>query len=196
MEIDDRHSRLMSALRGRTALVASVGWGFAEGTLFFIVPDVLFTLTTLASPKRGLQQLGAAVLGAVVAGGIMYAWADGQPAQARAAVAAVPFVGEKLITPTERQWNEDGLRVLFANPIGGVPYKVYAVLAPQHVSRPVFLAASVLMRAERMILTWIVFAPFGWWRRRHGHEAHFRIARLLHAGFWVVVYAVYWSLNP
>ena len=52
MEIDDRHSRLMSALRGRTALVASVGWGFAEGTLFFIVPDVLFTLTTLASPKR------------------------------------------------------------------------------------------------------------------------------------------------
>ncbi len=113
-----------------TSLWAAALWGLAEGTFFFVVPDLLFTWTTLFSPKRGLLQLGAAVVGALVAGTAMYAWAATAPVQARAAVAAVPFVGEKMIGPAERRWDEEGTRALFNRPLGGVPYKVHAVLAP------------------------------------------------------------------
>lgn len=187
--------RWYAALLGGPGLRLAWFWGFIEATLFFIVPDVLFTLTTLFSPRRGLAQLGLAVAGATVAGALMFGWAARAPAVARPTVAAVPFVGEKVILPAERRWNEAGTRALFENPLSGVPYKVYAVLAPAHVSLAEFLVVSVPMRAERMLVTWILFALLAWWLR-HGDEHRRRlIAVRAHAVFWTVVYAVYWGLN-
>ena len=92
----------------RTSGAISALWGFAEGTFFFVVPDVLFTRTTLLSVKRGWLQLLAAVIGATMAGAGMYQWASGSPAQARSAVAAVPFLGENIIAPAEQRWNDGG----------------------------------------------------------------------------------------
>jgi len=161
----------------------------------FVVPDVAFTFTTLTSPKRGLQQLGAAILGAVVAGALMYVWADAQPAQARAAVAAVPFVGETIVAPAEERWDAGGTRSLFANPLNGVPYKVYAVLAPGHLSLGTFLLLSLPLRAERMLISWIVFAGASRWVRRLDATRACRAIRIFHAGFWALVYVVYWTAN-
>jgi hypothetical protein len=184
----------MATLLGRPGLWLAALWGFAEGTLFFVVPDVLFTLTTVFSPKRGLQQLGAATLGAVVAGAVMYVWSAEAPAQARAAVAAVPFVGEKIITPAEQRWNQEGVWTLYAHPLGGVPYKVHAVLAPPRLSLTEFVLASVPMRAERMVLSWILFVPLAWWHAREARQRRI-VAVRIHAVFWVLLYAVYWSAN-
>jgi membrane protein YqaA with SNARE-associated domain len=169
-------------------------WGFAEATFFFVVPDVLFTRTTLLSVKRGWLQLAAAVIGATIAGALMYVWASGSPAQARSAVAAVPFLGEKIVAPAEQRWNDRGTPSLFSNPLSGVPYKVHAVLAPSHVSLPTFLLLSLPLRAERMLLSMIVFVPLAMWVRRDeiGRKT---IALRIHAGFWLLVYAVYWSVN-
>jgi hypothetical protein len=172
----------------------SAFWGFAEGTLFFIVPDVLFTRTTLLSMKRGWLQLAAGVIGATMAGAVMYLWASGSPAQARAAVTAVPFLGEKIITPAEQRWNQGGTPSLFSNPLSGVPYKVHAILAPSHVSLPAFLLLSLPLRAQRMLLSMIVFVPLAMWVRRD--EARRKTIGLrVHLAFWLVVYAIYWSVN-
>ena len=173
-------------------------WGFAEAALFFVVPDVLFTLVMLESPKRGWRHFGMAIAGALVAGSLMYTWAAASPAQARAAVAAVPFLGEKIITPTEAKWNTEGTPGLFKNPLGGVPYKVYAVLAPAHVSLPMFVLISIPLRLERMLLSMIVFVPLSLWVHRGSdpERAHRRAVGLrLHAAFWILVYGVYWSVN-
>jgi membrane protein YqaA with SNARE-associated domain len=177
---------------GESAL--AVLWGFAEATLFFVVPDVLFTRTLLSSLRRGWAGFALAIAGAVVAGAVMYTWAASSPAEARKAVASVPFLGEKIITPTEQRWNEEGTLILFSNPLGGVPYKVPAILAPAHLSLPEFLLISVPLRAERMMLSMIVFVPLSIWARA-GDERRRRLAYWIHAGFWVVVYAVYWSIN-
>ncbi len=168
-------------------------WGFAEGTLFFIVPDVLFTHTLLSSLRRGWAGFALSIAGAIVAGAVMYSWAASSPVQARQAVAGVPFVGEKLIAPTERRWREEGTASLFSNPLGGVPYKVAAILAPAHLSLPVFLVMSVALRAERMMLSMIVFVPLAIWAQR-GDERR-RFARRFHLVFWLAVYAVYWTIN-
>ncbi|HXT71143.1 MAG TPA: hypothetical protein VN700_15375 [Vicinamibacterales bacterium] len=177
--------------------VFSLLWGFAEGTLFFVVPDVLFTHTLLSSLRRGWAGFALAIAGAIVAGAVMYTWSASSPAAARHAVAGVPFLGEEIITPTERHWDEGGTVALFRNPLGGVPYKVPAILAPAHLSLPVFLLISVPLRAERMILSMIVFVPLSIWVHR-GREATPRrraTARWIHAGFWTLVYSIYWSIN-
>jgi len=184
--------RWIKALCGKPGASASLAWGFAEGTVFFVVPDVLFTLTTLLRPRRGLLQLVTAVLGATVAGGVMYAWSVSAPEQARVAVAGVPHVGERMIAATERRWKEHGLRALFDGPLGGVPYKVYAVLAPARMPAGQFLLLSVPMRAERMLLSWVPFALVGLLVGRFG-ERRRRIALVLHATFWIALYAYYWS---
>ena len=169
-------------------------WGFAEATFFFVVPDVLFTRSTLLSVKRGWQQLLAAVIGATIAGALMYLWALGSPVQARSAVAAVPFLGEKIITPAEQRWNDRGTPSLFSNPLSGVPYKVHAVLAPAHVSLPTFLLLSLPLRAERMLLSMIVFVPLAMWvRKDEGRRT--KTGMRIHLAFWLLVYAVYWSVN-
>ena len=182
--------RWIKALCGKPGASAALAWGFAEGTLFFVVPDVLFTLTTLLRPKRGLLQLVTAVLGATVAGGVMYAWAASAPEQARVAVASVSHVGERMIAATELHWKEHGLRALFDNPLGGVPYKVYAVLAPARMPAGQFLLLSVPMRAERMLLSWVPFALVRLLVERFG-ERRRRIALALHATFWIALYAYY-----
>ncbi len=159
---------------------------------------MLFTRTTLVSLKRGWWQLGAAVLGATMAGAVMYSWASSSPVQARAAVARVPFLGEKIIAPAEERWNAGGTASLFANPLSGVPYKVHAVLAPEHLSLGRFMLLSLPLRTERMLLSMIVFVPLALWTRRGGGSQEQRrrtIAFRIHAAFWVIVYAVYWSIN-
>jgi hypothetical protein len=173
----------------------NAAWGFAEGTLFFVVPDVAFTWTSLEAPRRGLARMGAAIGGALAAGALLYAWAAARPAEARAAVAAVPFVGEKMISPAEARWETGGTATLFANPLNGVPYKVYAVLAPERLSLAAFLLLSVPLRAERMMLSWIVFAAAAVWLRRRAGPARRRAAVAFHAGFWLLVYAVYWTVH-
>ena len=183
---------------GRAPLWWSAIWGFAEASLFFIVPDLLFTAVTIVSPKRGWQHLAAAIAGAVLAGGLMYQWSAAAPAQARAAVAAVPFVGEKMITPTETLWKTEGTVALFRNPLGGVPYKVPAILAPAHLSLPEFIAISVPYRAERMLLSMIVFIPIAMWvRLSQFRDRDWRqtMGLRFYLVFWAMVYAVYWSVN-
>jgi membrane protein YqaA with SNARE-associated domain len=174
-------------------------WGFAEATVFFVVPDVVFTGATVVSVKRGWLSMAAAIFGAVVGGAVMYLWADARPLEARALVASVPFVGEKIVTPRETLWNEEGTAALFANPLSGVPYKVDAILAPSHVSLPAFILLSVPLRFERMLLSIIVFTPIGLWVARGGDERTIARRRLIGLGirtvFWVIVYVVYWSIN-
>jgi hypothetical protein len=133
-----------------------------------------------------------------MAGALMYLWASSSPVQARAAIAFVPFLGEKIITPAAERWNSGGTASLFANPLSGVPYKVHAVLAPQHLSLSRFMLLSLPLRTERMLLSMIVFVPLALWTRRDGGgQAQRRrtIAFRMHAAFWVIVYAVYWSIN-
>src|ERR671924_1134791 len=66
-------------------------WGFAEGTLFFILPDVPLSLAAMFRPRRALIHLAMILAGALLAGAIMFSWSARGPT-ARYAVAHVPFV--------------------------------------------------------------------------------------------------------
>jgi len=82
-------------------LWAGFAWGFAEATLFFIVPDVLLTLVALFSFRRSARLLACILLGALTGGAIMFYLGAKDPAQARQVVLRVPFVSQAMFEKTQ-----------------------------------------------------------------------------------------------
>jgi hypothetical protein len=167
-------------------------WGLAEGTLFFIVPDLILSWASLAGVRCGLKIFGAILAGAVVAGLCLYAWAVWRPDSARSAVGSVPFVRARMFDKVEEDYRTHGVSGIFYTLGTGIPYKVYAALAPP-IAHPVTWAfVTVVARLERMALSWLIPTFLGWFLRRWIRN-HPRLTFMLWLGFWVVTYAIYWS---
>lgn len=180
-------------LLGRPGLWLAFLWGLAEGTLFFVVPDVLLTLAAMLRPRRALAHAGAAVAGALLAGALMFGWASAMPDSARAAVDAVPFVSTDMFATVEQDFEAEGLWALFKGPRLGIPYKVYAVLAPGRIPLATFLLATAPARFERFFLTWAGFAVLGLLMKKT-KLARPRALAAVHAALWASFYTYYWSV--
>lgn len=167
-------------------------WGFAEGTLFFIVPDLILSWASLAGVKHGVKIFGAILAGAVIAGLCLYTWAVWRPDSAHSAVASVPFVRAKMFDKVEADYRMHGVTGIFYTLGTGIPYKVYAVLAPPITNPATWALVTVLARLERMALSWLIPTFLGWFLRRWIRN-HQRLTAALWLGFWTITYAIYWS---
>ncbi len=183
----------VSRLAGSGGIALACAWGFAEGTLFFVVPDVLISLAALCAWRRALRHVGAAVAGSVVAGALMYGWAAVSPARAREVIRRVPFVRERMLAQVDAGLERDSVAALFRGAFTGVPYKIFAVQAPGRMPVAVFLPATVPARAARFLLVWLVFGAAGSWIRKR-RPAVWNVLAWIHAGFWVPFYVWYWSV--
>jgi hypothetical protein len=165
--------------------------GVAEGTLFFIVPDVILSWASLSGARNGLRTLCAIVAGSLVAGMLMYGWACWRPESSRAVVASVPFVAPRMFERVRLDYLKHGAAGMLQGPGSGIPYKVYVVLAPPVCPLAAFVFMSIPARIERLALSWLGFTILGRifasWLTKHPKGA-----ALLFAVFWIVTYAVYW----
>ena len=164
-------------------------WGFAEGTLFFILPDVPLSLAAMLRPRRALIHLAAIVAGALLAGAVMFSWSARGP-NARYAVAQVPLVTPAMFERAESDYREFGIWAASVGPVRGIPYKVYAVEASEHSSLRSFLTVTIPSRIWRLLVVWLGFAGTGLLLRKVGRAS---LAPALHASFWTVVYVFYWA---
>jgi membrane protein YqaA with SNARE-associated domain len=164
-------------------------WGFAEGTLFFILPDVPLSLAAMLRPRRALIHLAAIVAGALLGGAVMFSWAAHGPA-ARHAVAHVPLVTPAMFERAESDYRQFGIWAASMGPVRGIPYKVYAVAAPEHSSLGSFLLVTIPARIWRLLVVWLGFAGAGLLLRKLGRAS---LAPAVHALFWIVVYVIYWA---
>jgi len=164
-------------------------WGFAEGTLFFILPDVPLSLAAMFRPRRALLHLAAIVAGALLGGMVMFSWSARGPT-VRHAVAHVPLVNPAMFERAESDYREFGIWAVGMGPLRGIPYKVYAVEAPEHSGLQSFLLVTIPARAWRLVAVWLVFAGAGLLLRKLGRAS---VAAALHATVWIVVYVVYWA---
>jgi hypothetical protein len=189
-------------LLGKPGLVSAFLWGLAEGTLFFVVPDVIITLAAMFRPRRALLHAGAAVAGAVLAGALLYTWASASPDSARSAVDAVPFVESNAFVFASIDFYFDGARAVLYGPLRGIPYKVYAVTAPQYMGLTTFLLLTIPARLWRFLLTGLAFGVLGQilrtgWLPFVGDLRPLETPRLMlivHLALWAVFYALYWGL--
>ena len=168
-------------------------WGLAEATLFFIVPDVLLTLIGCRSLRAGFGACGAALLGALTGGVIMYTAGHTAPEASRALLARVPAIQQPLVEGVRRQVEERGVSAVLFGPTRGVPYKIYAVeWGARSGNLPVFLLISIPGRGIRFCLSVLLAAGaarlLGPWTRRRPTTEMF-----IWALFWVGFYAWYFS---
>src|SRR5260221_10321320 len=91
-------------------------WGFAEATLFFIVPDVLLTLVALFSFRRSAQLMACILVGAVAGGSVMFLFGEKNPPHAKAIVPQGPFVSPSLFSNTPRGVPHEGNLTIGRNP--------------------------------------------------------------------------------
>jgi len=173
-------------------LWAGLVWGFAEATLFFIVPDVLLTLIALFSFRRSARVLICIMLGALAGGTIMFYLGASKPEQAKAVVLHVPFVSSAMFQKTQQSFQHDGIWALTKGPGNGIPYKVYCVQASPYSGLPLFLLASVLARLERFALFWLIAGTIGFIFRRNIRRQP-KVTVAVYACIWLIGYALYWS---
>jgi membrane protein YqaA with SNARE-associated domain len=175
-------------------MLAAAVWGFAEATLFFVVPDVLITWLAGRELRRGLWAALGATAGALLGGLLMFAWGWNDPASALAALDGVPAIGEAMLERVRLDLEAHGLVAMFTGPLLGTPYKIYAALAGELGMGPgEFLLISVPARLLRFVLLAVAVAALrstwlsGWPQRRFD-------ACLL-AG-WASFYLAFLSLMP
>ena len=177
----------------------AAAWGLAEGTLFFIVPDVFLSWLALERPRRACVASLFATLGALCGGALMFAWGAAQPEAAREVLVALPGIRPELLDSVRSSLAEHGPLALFGGPLRGVPYKLYAAewgglggnggnfgggLAG-------FLLMSVPARALRFLL---VVGLASLVRRRLLARCSLKACRALHVALWLAFYAWYFQV--
>jgi len=180
-------------LLGFPGLLAALLWGLAEGTVFFIVPDILITLTALFSLRESLKQTALVVAGSLLAGTILYTASVAHDDRVMAAVRQVPFVRAGMFERTREDFERHGVWAMLRGPTSGIPYKVYAAQAPRYCRLAAFIVVSIPARLERLLLSWALFAAAGWFLRgRIGRNPGTAVP--LHGIYWASIYAYYWSV--
>lgn len=173
--------------------IAAFAWGVAEGTLFFIVPDVILSWIGLKYGARdaALASLIAAI-GAACGGVILYLWSAQDAAGAQGAVSAVPAVSDMMMWHARRDMGEHWFYATVLGPLTSTPYKVFAVFAPQAgVPLAIFAIGSVLARLPRFLLASLGAAVLGRWLRRWFAERALTYALVV---FWIGFYAIFFTV--
>lgn len=141
-------------------------WGFAEATVFFIVPDVLLTFLALRGMRRALVASLVALAGALLGGAAMYFWGGSSPEDARAVLVHVPGIHEPLVEAVRSRLDAQGLGAVLLGPLLGTPYKIYAVeWAARGGSMLGFLLISIPARYVRFLLSVLVIGALRKWVR-------------------------------
>lgn len=172
----------------RTRALAAL-WGFAEATVFFIVPDVLLTWIALQSYKRAFTACLWALAGALLGGCVIWFIGSNDPDPARALFSSLPGIDTGMIVHVKSQVEKEGLIALFVGPFIGTPYKLYAVEAGNlGIGLAAFVLISIPARLMRFAFA-VIFA---------GVVSHFlrkrfqlSVVRTVHVVAWVVFYAWY-----
>jgi len=173
----------------------AIAWGFAEATLFFIVADMLITLVTVYyGLRRGLEAVAFTTIGALVGGAAMYRWGVNDPAGIVAALDGVPAIGPAMIEEVRQALRGDWQGELFGAAFSGVPYKIFAGLAPSAgIAMPIFLLYSVPARLARFLTLWLVTGVLSRLvATRLGKRQQIGVLTVI----WVVFYALYWVSTP
>src|SRR5947207_15725568 len=137
----------------RGAAAIAFGWGLAEATLFFVVPDVWIGLLALCGWRAGVRAAGWALAGALLGGALTYGvGARLEPRRSARLLDAIPAISPALIGRVEGEMRARGPASMLLGPLRGVPYKLYArAAAVQGQPVAAVLLWTIPARGERFV---------------------------------------------
>ena len=180
------YGRFYDHANSKWSLIIGFVWGFAEGTAFFVVPDVYLGLVALFHWKRGLWAMVAGIVGAMVGGSVMYSLAMRDISTINLFLERIPLINAEMISDIANKMQMDGLITMVNGPLRGIPYKIYAVQAGgQALPYLPFLIFTILARLERLLPVTLLAGALG---------KRFQKFIEQHASFVVVIYIVIWGI--
>ena len=186
------YARFANHADSKWSVIIGFLWGFAEGTAFFIVPDVYLGLVALFNWKRGLWAMVAAVIGAMVGGSVMYNLAMNDLPALNLFLERIPLINAEMVTDIANKMQADGLITMVNGPLRGVPYKIYAVQAGgQSLPYLAFLLMTILARLERLLPVTLLAGGMGKWFKDF-IEKHTTFVVGAYVLIWGIVYFLYY----
>jgi len=173
---------------------AALLWGFAEATLFFLVPDILLSLVGIKNLKKGYVALLYSITGALLGGSLMYYLGHLNSQQAVKIIEYVPAINHNLIAKVAYQLKEQGIISMFFGPLSGTPYKIYAVLSPVFdINYILFALISIPARGIRFLAVTTLFHYFfKIFFSGYSYKTKIYISLV----FWILFYIFYFSVMP
>ncbi len=161
-------------------------WGLAEGTCFFIIPDLWIGLAAMYSFAGGLAAWGASILGTIVAAVML--WAAVGVGLAPQMLLWSPDVTAPMIARVTARIAAGGLPYDPGFILSGVPFKVYAVVffagnGSLAALLPWLLFARLVRIAPTVIVATTLRGIF-----KNAIEQWYRTWLSLYALFWLVLY--------
>jgi hypothetical protein len=175
-------------------MVIAAGWGAAEATVFFVVPDVQVGWVALRRPRLAVATWLAAVVGGVVGAAavhqaVLAGWNPDEVFRSLPGTQAGDL--ERVRVAVER----DPLRAFIAGAMSGVPLKIYvAEAARQGLPLRRTLGLVVINRAPRIGLFGLSLAAAGAAVRLRW-QPNGRQAAAVYGLGWVAFYSWYWILR-
>lgn len=172
----------------KRTLLAGV-WGFAEATLFFILPDVLLSYYALDKKSQLIRLCSITLIGALLGGALMYCWGQYQYAAAYEWVESVPAINEELMGAVKDKMQQSGVLAIMLGPLQGLPYKTYAIQAhATGISMEAFLLISIPARLLRFLaITYVA----RWVVRGLLNNLQRKSLVTVWGGVWILVYGLY-----
>ncbi len=177
---------------GRFGLVLAAAWGFAEATLFFIVPDVIVGLIALHHPRKALWAGAVAVAGACVGGALLYVIGSQAGNDLRGVMEAVPAIEPMMLDRVHDALLDRGGLAIVDGPSQGIPYKLYAAeWSLLGWGLPSLVLWTIPARAIRIVGFGVLMAIVGSLFRRRV-ERRSSAWSLSYGAAWAAFYTYFW----
>ena len=117
------------AKNNRAAKIIGFVWGYAEGGIFFLVPDIYITFATLFSFKSGYRAWGYSIAGSTLAVLTIYAVMGYTSIPYFEVLANTPGISSEMISGVTNELKRQGVPYTPLLIVGGIPLKVYSASA-------------------------------------------------------------------
>lgn len=175
----------------RLARLAGFWWGFAEGTFFFIVPDVYISFATLFSLRAGAVAWLSSIAGSTVGVAVIYLLIVTLDLDYLSFLESIPGISGALTQRVGGRLAAEGLPYTPFLVLGGVPLKLYGALAfSLGLSLGSVLLWTVFARVVRIAPTFAGVAAMRLLFRRP-IDASATVWCALLGGCWFIFYIFY-----
>ena len=185
----NKYQRIMSPL----VYIGAWLWSFLEATVFFVAADFYLSIVGQHNLKRGLIAVLYATLGALVGGTLMYYWASTNPQAAVYFQESILSQSQAHSTSITQSIEAHGMWSYAYGNIAGLPYSMYAVLAPvAGVGFLQFFFIGALIRLMRFSLSVTIIHYLS---KALPKQINQRMRVLILLLGWSVFYGWYWGLG-
>lgn len=169
-------------------------WGFAEATLFFILPDVLLSYYALDKKSQLIRLSCITLIGALLGGTLMYYWGQHDYEVAYRWVESVPAINNELMSSVKENMRQSDSLAIMLGPLQGLPYKTFAA---QAYSAGITIESFLFISVPARLIRFLAIAYIARWIAT-GFLKNLQQKQLVAVwgGAWVLVYGVYFYHFP